>query len=314
MELPSPYYMATFDEILERVSQSKCISKIDLRKGFYQIEVEKESVPKTAFITPYGKYEFLRMPFGLRNAPGIFQRTMEIVLRGCYAWAAPYIDDIVVFSDSGVEHEAHLRAVLEALWENGLTVNEEKCAFGRQQLEYLGHLIGMGELAVPAHRATAMAEYIRPRTKTQLRAFLGAVGYYRKFVFEFAKMSSMLSPATSKFSPSVVNWDEGMLEAFHKLRVSLCNTCVLTVPSQEDCYILNTDASGRGIGTTLNVIRDGVERPAAFFSKQLQGAQKSYSATELEGSAIFKAIHKFAHWLWGRRFIVRTDHSALVAL
>ena len=309
-----PYYMAMFDEILERVGQSRCISKIDLRKGFYQIEVEEESMAKTAFVTPYGKYEFRRMPFGLKNAPGIFQRTMEIVLRSCYGWAAPYIDDIVVFSNSGKEHVAHLRSVLEALRENGLTVNEEKCAFGRQKLEYLGHLIGMGELAVPAHRATAMAEYIRPKTKSQLRAFLGSVGYYRKFIFEFAKMSSKLIPATSKFSPSVVNWDEGMLEAFHKLRVSLCNTYVLSVPSPEDCFILNTDASGRGIGATLNIIRDGVERPAAFYSQQLQGAQKSYSATELEGLAIFKAIHKFAHWLWGRRFTVRTDHSALVAL
>ena len=138
------YYMISFDEILERVGQSVCISKIDLRKGFYQIEVEAESQAKTAFITPYGKFEFLRMPFGLKNAPSIFQRTMEIVLRGCYSWAAPYIDDVVVFSGSGGEHVAHLRAVLGALKENGLTINEEKCAFGKEQLEYLGHLIGKG--------------------------------------------------------------------------------------------------------------------------------------------------------------------------
>ena len=129
---PDPYYMVTLDEILERVGGSKCVSKIDLCKGFYQIEVEEESVAKTAFVTPFGKFEFKRMPFGLRNAPSIFQRTMEIVLRECYSWAAPYIDDIVVFSASGEEHGKHLRLVLEALRENGLTANIKKCAFGRE--------------------------------------------------------------------------------------------------------------------------------------------------------------------------------------
>ena len=304
-----PCYMATFDEILERVGQSRCISKIDLRKGFYQIEVEEESVAKTAFLTPYGKYEFLRMPFGLKNAPGIFQRTMEIVLRNCYGWAAPYIDDIVVFSDSGGVHLGHLRSVMEALEQYGLTVNEGKCEFGREKMEYLGHLIGMGVLAVPEHRATAMAEFIKPRTKGQLRAFLGSVGYYRQFVQGFAHLSSRLTPATSKFAPNVVTWENGMLEAFNTLRVSLCHCCVLTVPCGGDMFSLHTDASGRGIGATLNVLRDGVEKPVAFFSKQLQGAQKSYSATELEGLAIFKAIFRFAHFLWGQKFIVWTDHG-----
>ena len=139
-----PYYMATLEEILERVGSSSCISKLDLSRGFHQIEVEEESRQKTAFITPFGKYEFLRMPFGLRNAPSIFQRAMEVVLRGCYSFCAPYIDDLVVFSQSGEEHLGHLREVLETLRKNGLTVKLGKCEFGRRKLEYLGHLIGGG--------------------------------------------------------------------------------------------------------------------------------------------------------------------------
>ena len=309
-----PYYMSTFDEILERVGHSMCISKIDLRKGFYQIEVEEESVAKTAFLTPYGKYEFRRMPFGLKNAPGIFQRAMDIVLRDCFGWAAPYIDDIVVFSRSGGEHLGHLRSVFCALQKFGLTVNEAKCQFGHEKMEYLGHLIGMGVLAVPEHRATAMANYVRPKTKRQLRAFLGAVGYYRQFVDGFAQWSSVLTPATSKFAPTVVTWGPEMLEAFNTLRVSLCQCCVLNVPEGEDMFSLHTDASGRGIGATLNVIREGVELPVAFYSKQLQGAEKAYSATELEGLAMFKAIFRFAHFLWGKQFVVWTDHKALVSL
>ena len=169
-------------------------------------------------------------------------------------------------------------------------------------------------MAVPAHRVTAMAQYIKPRTKKDMRAFLGSAGYYRKFVHGFASMSSLLSPSTAKSAPGVVCWEDGMLEAFNQLSVSLCNICVLTVPSPEDCFSLHTDASGRGIGATLNVVRDGVVKPAAYFSKQLLGAQRHYSATELEGLALFKAIHKFSHFLWGKRFTVWTDHKALVAL
>ena len=309
-----PYYMTTLEEILERVGGSRCVSKLDLCKGFYQIEVEEESVEKTAFITPFGKFAFKRMPFGLRNAPAIFQRTMEVVLRDCYDCSAPYIDDIVVFSRYGVEHVRHLKLVLGALRENGLTVKMIKCEFGKNQIEYLGHLIGNGEMAVPSHRATAMSEFLQPRTKRQLRSFLGAASYYRRFIKDFARYSSLLSPDTSKFAPSVVNWDGGKLEAFNQLKVCLVNVCVLTIPSQEDCFSLHTDASGLGIGATLNVIREGVEKPVAYFSRQLQGAQKHYSVTELEGLAIFKAIHFFAHFLWGQRFTVVTDHKALVSL
>ena len=306
-----PYYMCTLEEILERVGGSKAVSKLDLAKGFYQIEVEPESVDKTAFITPFGKYAFKRMPFGLKNAPAIFQRAMEVVLKDCYAFSAPYIDDIVVFSKDGVEHTQHLREVLRALKGHGLTVKLAKCEFGKSQVEYLGHLIGNGELAVPSHRAAAMTKFLQPRTKKQLRSFLGAASYYRRFIRGIANYSSLLSPATSKFAPGVVEWNQDRLEAFQHLKVCLVDVCVLTIPSQEDTFILHTDASGSGIGATLNVIRDGIEKPAAYFSRQLQGAQKNYSATEL---AIFKAVHFFAHFLYGQRFTVVTDHKALVSL
>ena len=309
-----PYYMCTLEEILERVGSSRAISKLDLAKEFYQIEVDPASVDKTAFITPFGKFAFQRMPFGLKNAPAIFQRGMEVVLGDCYTFAAPYIDDIIVFSENGMVHAHHLRRVFAALQQHGLTVKLDKCEFGRCHVEYLGHVIGNGELAVPKHRAAAaMADFIQPRTKKQLRSFLGAASYYRRFVKGFANFSSVLSPATSKAAPSVVEWTEARLEAFHHIKVCLCDVCTLTIPSQEDSFVLHTDASGAGIGATRNVFRDGVERPAAFFSRQLQGAQHNYSATELEGLAIFKAIHFFAHFLYGRRFQVVTDHKALVS-
>ena len=309
-----PYYMSTMDEILERVGGSKIVSKIDLAKGFYQVEVEPSSQEKTAFVSPYGKFEFTRMPFGLKNAPATFQRLMEVVLGDCYHCSAPYIDDVVVFSSSREEHIEHLRQVLERMRRFGLTLKESKCQFGRKKLEYLGHIIGGGELAVPAHRAAAMAEYKQPHTKRQLRSFLGAASYYRQFVPGYAKLSSVLSPLTTKSAPSVVCWTAEGLEAFTGLRVSLVDVCVLTVPTQQDTFVLHTDASGRGIGATLNVIRDGKKLPVAYYSKQLQGAQHHYSATELEGLAMFRAINYFSHYLFGTRFEVVTDHKALVSI
>ena len=308
-----PYYMSTMEEILERVGESRVMSKLDLAKGFYQVEVESQSQEKTAFISPFGKYEFTRMPFGLKNAPAIFQRLMEVVLRDCYECSAPYIDDIIVFSKNGEEHIQHLRCVLEALRKFGLTIKEGKCQFGRVKVEYLGHVIGGGVLAVPAHRAAAMKDYIRPVTKKQLRSFLGAAGYYRQFVEGYARMSSVLTPLTAKSAPSVVCWTVEGLEAFTRIKVSLVDVCCLTIPTQEDEFTLHCDASGSGIGATLNVERGGKKMPVAFYSKQLQGAQHHYSATELEGLAVFKAIHYFAHYLFGCRFVVLTDHKALVS-
>ena len=131
-----PYYMTTMEEIVERIGAAKVMSKLDLAKGFYQVEVDPNSRKKTAFISPFGKYEFTRMPFGLRNAPAIFQRCMEVVLRGCYGFSAPYIDDIIVFSNSGEEHVEHLRLVLKALSEHGMTLKEKKCEFGKEKVEY----------------------------------------------------------------------------------------------------------------------------------------------------------------------------------
>ena len=309
-----PYYMTCMDEILERVGGSKIISKLDLAKGFYQVEVDPASQCKTAFVSPYGKFEFQRMPFGLKNAPAAFQRMMEVVLGDCYEYSAPYIDDVVVFSENEVEHVQHLRCVLECFRKFGLTVKEAKCEWGKVKLEYLGHVIGGGEMAVPAHRAAAMANYIQPRTKKQLRSFLGAAGYYRQFVKGFAKFSAVLTPWTSKSAPSVVCWTAEGLEAFQEIKVCLVNVCSLVVPSQQEEFVLHCDASGAGIGATLNVVRGGEKLPVAFYSKQLSGAQHRYSATELEGLALFKSIHFFAHYLYGTRFEVLTDHKALVSL
>ena len=311
--IKDPYYMITLEEILDRVGSSGVISKIDLTKGYYQIEVHPDSMEKTTFVSFVGKFMFKRMPFGLANAPAIFQRVMERALEGCYEYSAPYIDDVLVFSGSVEDHRLHLEEVVKALCKAGLTIRKSKCVFGRRSVEYLGHRIGSGCLAVPEHRVTAMKEYLLPHSKRQLKAFLGAASYYRQFVYQFVWYSAALSPSTSLSAPAVVDWDDNKLKAFNHLRVSLCTMCVLTIPSSEDVFCLHTDASASGIGATLNVIRQGKELTVSFFSRQLQGAQNRYSATELEALAIIRSIFFYAHYLHGRTFTVITDHKALTS-
>ncbi len=307
-------YIPTLDDVLERAGSAKVLSKMDLAKGFYQVQMAGESCDLTTFVSPWGKYRFKRMPFGLKNAPAMFQSLMETVLKECLVFASVYIDDVLIYSSSWSEHLQHIEQVLVALKEAGLTAKPGKCQWGRCHLDYLGHRVGGGKVAVPWHRVQVMAEFRQPVTKRDLRAFLGSVGYYRRFIPNFAAHSALLTPATSGMAPVTVRWNQEMLGAFDHLRKSLCSHCVLTVPCVSDVFQLHTDASGVGVGCVLNVIRDGVEYPVAFYSRQLRGAEKRYSATELEALAVVASIQHFAHFLFGASFTVLTDHNPLTSL
>ncbi len=207
----------------------------------------------------------------------IFQRLMDGVLNECYE-CAPYIDDILIFSRSWEEHMVDVRKVLGVLRKHGLTAKPSKCTWGRSSVEYLGHVVGSGMVAVPRMRMTAMAEFKQPVTRKNISVFL------RKFIPNFAKYSSVLTPATCQDAPGKVVWT---LESFNNLRSVLCRVCVLNVPGPDDIFVLQTDASAGGVGAVLNVVRGDQTLPVAFFSKQLQGAERRYSATELEALAVY---------------------------
>ena len=167
---------------------------------------------------------------------------------------------------------------------------------------------------MPEHRVQCMVDYKRPKTRKDLRAFLGAVVYYRRFIKDFANYSAVLSPYTSSKAPGIITWTPRMLEAFQSLRVSLCNCCVLNIPSVNDVYELHTDASGLWIGEVLNVVRDRDVLPVAFFSRQMSETERRYSATKMEALAVVAAVEPFAHFLYGASFVVYTDHRPLVSL
>ena len=191
-----------------------------------------------------------------------------------------------MYSDNWLDHLRDLERELTAIDKAGLTIKRDKCKFGAVYVNYLGHRVGGGKVAVPSQRATAMAEYPRPKTKKQLRSFLGSANYYRRFIKNYADLSSVLTPATSSAGEKVVRWTNSMDSAFCKLRGALCNVVVLHVPQQGDKFVLHTDASGQGLGAVLNVKRGDDILPVAYYSKQLRGPELNYSITELETLAI----------------------------
>jgi len=308
------FWLPSLREIMDQVGPCSVLSKLDLTSGFHQIRMSDESSKLTTFSCPLGNFRYVRMPFGLKNAPGIFQRVVERVLEPVKHCSRNYIDDVIVFSKSWEVHIEDVCSVLETLHEAGLKVKFKKCEFGRKCMSYLGHQIGCGRLGIPEARVNAMRNYQQPITKKQMRAFLGSVGYYREFIPGFATHSRLLTPSTSTAAPGRVVWTSEMLEAFRKLLYMLCHLTTLHVPVQGDVFRLFTDASGGGLGGCLHVVRDSKELPVAFFSRQLRGAESRYSVTELESLAIVESIRHFEYYLCGTSFTVVTDHRACLAL
>ena len=311
---PDPYQMPLIDEILEMLATAKFISKIDLTKGFHQIPINPSDCQKTAFCTPWAKYEYCFMPFGLRNGPAVFQRLMDSLLHQDKQLSQVYIDDIVVFSASWEEHCTHLDTILSRLSAAGLTANIKKCQWGQQRCEFLGHIVGDGKVSPAELKVKAVRDFSMPKTKKAVRQFLGLTGYYRRFIPEYAEHSYFLTEAIRKSAPDNVVCNDAMLCEFQYLQSVLCSLPSLTLPVPTDKFLLQTDASGMGLGAVLSVVRGGVELPVAFYSKKFLPRERRYSASELEGLAVVAAVNHFQPYLITHEFVIETDHRALTFL
>ena len=239
---------------------------------------------------------------------------MQRVLAEVTEFSTAYMDDVVIYSPTWDDHVVHVNQVLELIGKAGLTVNPKKCCWGGRAVEFLGHFVGRGQMSIPAHRCTALASYTRPRTKKGLRAFLGSVGFYRRYLEKLAHWTSLLTPKTAKQAPQIVEWSGEEEVAFNSICSFFCKPSTLCVPVIDDVVSIVSDASGRGIGGVLQVRRDGEWWPAAYFSRQLRGAEHRYSATELEALALTETIRHFAYHLYGRPFQAFTDHKPLEQL
>ena len=309
---PIPFYMPRVEEVLESVGKAGVISKLDLSKGYYQVPMSPADIPKTAFMCHQGRFEFVRMPFGVKNAPAVFQELMQKLFKDLAYCCTPYMDDLVIFSSTWEEHVQHVRLVLGKLRAAGLTANPAKCHWGGTKMEFLGHLVGEGTMSVPRHRVEALASFTKPTTKKGLRSFLGAIGFYRRYIELLASQTAILTPLTTKLAPSKIVWTEEGELAFSSICACISDCCSLCIPLPQDTFSIVTDASGLGVGGVLQVWRDGKWEAAAFFSRQIRGAEQRYSATELEALALVCTIQHFSYYLYGRQFVAYTDHKPLV--
>ena len=306
------YPMPRVDELIDRLGQARFISTIDLTRGYWQIPIVTKDREKTAFTTPYGLFHFMVLPFGLNGAPACFQRLMDRILKGCEDFAAAYLDDVVIYSISWQEHLRQLEEVLSRIRRAGLTIKASKCQMGMEECLYLGHTVGSGVVRPEVDKLEAVRLFPVPKTKRQVRTFLGLTGYYRKFIPDYASISAALSDLTKKSAPNTLHWTEPCQKAFDTLRERLCSSPVLRCPDLAAQFVLQTDASERGVGAVLSQQGpDGQEHPVGYFSRKYSAREQNYSTVEKECLAIKLATQAFQVYLLGREFVVETDHRAL---
>lgn len=309
------YPMPRVEDVLESVGSATIFSTLDLCKGYWQVPMDEKSREKTAFTTPFGLFEFKVMPFGLHNAPATFQRMMDEVLKECQDFAKAYIDDVVIFSNTWEEHLHHLDRVFQCLQKAGLTLKQSKCQFGLSDVYYLGYLIGGGGIQPDPQKVEAVLAYKQPETKSEVSAFLGLTGYYRKFVPSYASKAAPLTELLRKGKPERILWSAACTKAFVTLKECLIKAPILRVPDPNRRFIVQTDASDVGIGAVLSQLEEnGEEHPIAYASRKLQPRETKYSAIEKECLAIVWALKYFKYYLYGQAFTIYTDHKPLTWL
>ena len=240
----SLYPLLKIDEIFAKLNRSRIFSTIDKRSRYYHIGLTEGSKPKSAFVVPMGKFEFLRTPFGLLQVPAYFQLLIDNVLQGCSKFAVGYLDDIIIFSRTEEEHLEHLEKIFRKLREYGLKMKREKCDFFKKHLQYPGNLVSEEGFEPLREKIKSIKNMPPPKTAKEVKQFLGLTGYYRKFVPRFTDLSR---PLTNLTRQSVeFQWTEKCQKSFDNLRGLLTKYPILQYPDPSKDYTLFTDASKFG--------------------------------------------------------------------
>lgn len=298
------------EDIFDKLGKCVYFSKLDLAKGFHQIEMDKRDQHKTAFSTATGHYEFTRMPFGLKNAPATFQRMINRVLHEFInKTCVVYLDDVLVFSTSLEEHINSLKLILRRLYDANLKIQLQKCEFMKKDTEFLGHIISEEGIRPNPSKVSAIQAMKLPKTQKEIKTFLGITSYYRRFIKDYSRIAYPIIKYLKK-NARIDLKDKDYVNAFNKLKLYLTTEPVLQYPDFNKKFILVTDASNYAIGGIL-MQSDHV---ISYYSRTLNDHEKRYSTIEKELLAIVASTKYFRPYLFGRKFVIKTDHRPLVWL
>ena len=304
------YPLPRIDELLTQLQGAKFFTKIDLRSGYHQIRIEDADIPKTAFRTRYGHYEFLVMPFGLTNAPATFMHLMNDIFRPHLDhFIIVYLDDILIYSKTAEEHDHHVRTAMDILLRHQLFAKMEKCDFFSTSINFLGYIVTADGLEMEPEKVNAVKNWPPPANITELRAFLGFAAFYRRFIKGYSDICSPLTALLGKDQP--YEWTAAQNAAFNALKTAVTSGPTLQIPSHKHDFVLATDASSFAIGAVLSQDQGSGLRPVAFHSRKLNPAERNYPTHEKEMLAIIDALEYYRYYTEGRHITIYTDHASL---
>jgi transposase InsO family protein len=306
------YTLPTLDDVTHKLAGAKVFSKLDAASGFWQIPLDPSTAKLTTFLTPFGRYYFKRLPFGISLAPEVFQRTMEQIL-GSMDGVVCFMDDVVVCGDTAEEHDKRLEEVLKRVSKAGLKLNKDKCEFRKEKLEYLGHQISGDGMSPDPSKLQAILDMPEPEDVTATRRFIGMVNYLGRFVPNLATVLRPLNALLHKDAAWL--WGPEQQAAFSQVKKLLTQPPTLAFYDVKRETVVCSDASSYGLGGVLYQLYDGELKPVAFCSRTLTPAETKYAQIEKELLAAVYACEKFERYLIGLPVVnLRTDHKPLIPM
>ena len=292
---PDCHPLPRIDDCIDQIGSAQFVSKFDLLKGYWQVPLSARAQEISAFVTPDGLYQYTVMPFGMRNAPATFQHMINSVVSGLEGCAA-YIDDVVIYSHSWDQHVSQLRSLFSRLREANLTVNLRKSEFCHAKITFLGHIVGLGQVAPVTAKIEAVCKFPVPVDKRELMRFLGMAGYYRKFCPNYSMLTEPLTALLKKGEKFL--WSSACQNSFDKVKSFLLSEPVLMAPNFEKQFKLFVDASDIGMGAVLlQEDSSGVDHPVCYYSKKIDSHQCNYSTVEKETLALILSLQHFEVYL-----------------